>query len=78
MHAPSARVVDVADLPAPYRTSSRAAHLSGREQAERGAIIDALDAAGGNKVHAARELGISRTTLYARMRALGIGAHTAR
>ncbi|MGV9791686.1 sigma-54-dependent Fis family transcriptional regulator [Gordonia sp. ABSL49_1] len=66
------RVVDVAALPERYRTTSRAAHLSGREQAERQAIIDALDRAGRNKVHAARELGISRTTLYARMRALGI------
>ncbi|AZG48277.1 sigma-54-dependent Fis family transcriptional regulator [Gordonia insulae] len=68
----SARVVELADLPADHRTTSRAAHLSGREQAERTAIVDALDRAGGNKVHAARELGISRTTLYARMRSLGI------
>ncbi|MBM7276944.1 Fis family transcriptional regulator [Gordonia rubripertincta] len=67
-----ARVVEAADLPSAYRTTSRAAHLSGREQAERAAIVDALDRAGGNKVHAARDLGISRTTLYARMRALGI------
>ncbi|MDY6811655.1 MAG: helix-turn-helix domain-containing protein [Actinomycetota bacterium] len=70
--ARAARVVEPADLPPGYRTTSRAAHLSGREQAERVAIIDALDHAGGNKVHAARELGISRTTLYARMRSLGI------
>ncbi|MCF3938824.1 helix-turn-helix domain-containing protein [Gordonia sp. Z-3] len=70
--ARAARIVEPADLPPTYRTTSRAAHLSGREQAERVAIVDALDHAGGNKVHAARELGISRTTLYARMRALGI------
>ncbi|GAB99882.1 putative Fis family transcriptional regulator [Gordonia namibiensis NBRC 108229] len=67
-----ARVIEAADLPSGYRTTSRAAHLSGREQAERAAIVDALDRAAGNKVHAARDLGISRTTLYARMRALGI------
>ncbi|MEE3851152.1 helix-turn-helix domain-containing protein [Gordonia sp. LSe1-13] len=67
-----ARVVEPADLPPSHRATSRAAHLSGREQAERVAIIEALDRVGGNKVHAARELGISRTTLYARMRALGI------
>ncbi|MFW0795507.1 helix-turn-helix domain-containing protein [Gordonia sp. CPCC 205515] len=70
--ARAARVVEPGDLPEGYRTTSRAAHLSGREQAERTAIVDALDRAGGNKVHAARELGISRTTLYARMRALGV------
>ncbi|MGV9712902.1 sigma-54-dependent Fis family transcriptional regulator [Gordonia sp. NPDC003424] len=70
--ARAARVVEPADLPDGYRTTSRAAHLSGREQAERTAIVDALERAAGNKVHAARELGISRTTLYARIRALGI------
>ncbi|MFM9377518.1 sigma-54-dependent Fis family transcriptional regulator [Gordonia sp. VNK21] len=64
--------VDVGDLPTEYRTTTRAARLSGREQAERLAIIEALEAAGGNKVHAARALGISRTTLYARIRALGV------
>ncbi|MDL9944824.1 helix-turn-helix domain-containing protein [Gordonia sp. ABSL11-1] len=68
----AARVIEPADLPPAYRTTSRAAHLSGREQAERTAIVEALDRAQGNKVHAARELGISRTTLYARMRALGV------
>lgn len=64
--------VEVTDLPARYRTISRASRLSGREHAERQAIIDALDASGRNKVHAAKSLGISRTTLYARIRALGI------
>lgn len=68
----AARVIEPADLPPAYRMTSRAAHLSGREQAERTAIVEALDRAQGNKVHAARELGISRTTLYSRMRALGV------
>ncbi len=70
--ARGSRTVDVADLPADYRTNSRAARLLGREQAERLAIIEALDAVNGNKSHAAKRLGISRTTLYARVRALGI------
>ncbi|MFW0788850.1 helix-turn-helix domain-containing protein [Gordonia sp. CPCC 205333] len=68
----AARQVDVDDLPSQYRSITRAARLTGREQAERQAIIDALDAAGHNKVHAAKALGVSRTTLYSRIRALGI------
>lgn len=68
----AARVIEFADLPSSYRTTSRAAHLAGREQAERAAIVDALERNAHNKVHAARDLGISRTTLYARIRALGI------
>ncbi|MGC5249292.1 sigma-54-dependent Fis family transcriptional regulator [Gordonia sp. DT219] len=70
--ARAARTIETADLPERYQTTSRASHLAGREQAERQAIIDALEHSGHNKVRAARQLGISRTTLYARMRALGI------
>ncbi|GAC59281.1 MULTISPECIES: sigma-54-dependent Fis family transcriptional regulator [Gordonia] len=66
------RQLTAADLPEGYRGSSRASRLMGLEQAERQAIIDALDAADGNKSHAAKALGVSRTTLYARIRALGI------
>lgn len=65
--------VGVADLPADYRNNTRVSRLLGLEQAERLAIIEALDATDGNKSHAAKRLGISRTTLYARIRALGIG-----
>ncbi|QNJ96518.1 transcriptional regulator (plasmid) [Mycolicibacterium fluoranthenivorans] len=64
--------IDRRDLPARFQHTGRATHLGGRERAERQAIIDALSNASGNKVHAARELGISRSTLYARMKALGI------
>lgn len=71
-HERAARSIEVTDLPPHYRTSTRASRLAGREQAERQAIIDALERCGRNKVHAARDLGISRTTLYARMRALGV------
>jgi transcriptional regulator of acetoin/glycerol metabolism len=35
-------------------------------------IVAALRASEGNKAHAAKRLGISRTTLYNRIRALGV------
>ncbi|WP_024795914.1 sigma-54-dependent Fis family transcriptional regulator [Tomitella biformata] len=60
------------DVPAEYRVSARAARLSDLERAERHTIIGALARHGGNKSHAAAALGISRTTLYARLRALDI------
>nr|WP_221247126.1 helix-turn-helix domain-containing protein [Gordonia humi] len=71
MHRGS-RAVGVVDLPEEYRGSTRASKLMGMEQAERQAILEALEHADGNKSHAAKSLGISRTTLYARIRALGI------
>jgi transcriptional regulator of acetoin/glycerol metabolism len=64
--------VTLNDLPEDYRSTSPARQLPGRERAERDAIVEALRANQGNKVKAARELGISRTTLYARMRALRV------
>ncbi len=70
--ARGSRTVSAGDLPADYRSSTRASKLLGLEQAERTAIVDALATAGGNKSTAAKALGISRTTLYARIRALGI------
>ncbi|NEW40462.1 Fis family transcriptional regulator [Nocardia cyriacigeorgica] len=66
--------IDIADLPESYRFSSRLARLSERDLAERRVIMAALADCGGNKVHAARQLGMSRTTLYARMRTLHIGS----
>jgi transcriptional regulator of acetoin/glycerol metabolism len=44
------------------------------ETAEREAIIKALDAASGNKSEAAEMLGMGRTTLYRRLRQLGLDA----
>lgn len=67
----SARI-NVSDLPEEYRTTARVLRLAGRERAERDAIIEAMRECGGNKVHAAHRLGISRTTPYARLRALDI------
>ncbi|NRI66454.1 Fis family transcriptional regulator [Rhodococcus sp. MS16] len=64
--------IDVTDLPEDYRTTTKVSRLAGREKAERQAIIGALKDCGGNKVHASAQLGISRSTLYTRMRALDI------
>jgi transcriptional regulator of acetoin/glycerol metabolism len=64
--------IDAVDLPARYRGSVKAFRLGGREQAERNAIIGALTSVNGNKLRAAEQLGISRTTLYRRMRLLGV------
>ncbi|MFD2474564.1 sigma-54-dependent Fis family transcriptional regulator [Amycolatopsis silviterrae] len=69
---PYTGVIDLAQLPPAYRGSSRTRQLGGRELAERNAIVTALRASEGNKLRAARELGISRTTLYRRMQALGV------
>jgi sigma-54 dependent transcriptional regulator, acetoin dehydrogenase operon transcriptional activator AcoR len=58
------------DLPATHRVVHAAA--SPLREAEREIIVAALDAAGGNKLQAARALGVSRSTLYNRIRALRI------
>lgn len=55
------------DLPTAYR-SPATRRLTLLEIAERDVIISALRAAKGNKAAAAVELGIGRTTLYARLR----------
>jgi transcriptional regulator of acetoin/glycerol metabolism len=46
--------------------------LARLEQAEARAIMTALREAGGNKHRAAESLGIARSTLYRKVRALGI------
>ncbi|MDA3644213.1 hypothetical protein OU416_09115 [Saccharopolyspora indica] len=58
------------DLPASHRTAP--APASPFREAEREVIVAAIEAAGGNKLQAARALGVSRSTLYNRMRALRI------
>jgi transcriptional regulator of acetoin/glycerol metabolism len=59
------------DLPPEYRLR-RPRGLTFFEQAEFSAIVDALSACRGNKLHAAKRLGISRSSLYRKMGAFGI------
>jgi PAS domain S-box-containing protein len=62
-------------LPEELRGGGRAPERSwreGRREWEARAIRDALEQAGGNRMEAARRLGVHKTTLYRRMRALGI------
>jgi transcriptional regulator of acetoin/glycerol metabolism len=64
--------IALSDLPEQYRCTSPAVPMAALDRAERDVIVMALRNAGGNKVQAARELGVSRTTLYARIRQLRI------
>ncbi|MBM7516874.1 sigma-54-dependent Fis family transcriptional regulator [Nocardioides nitrophenolicus] len=64
--------VVVDELPEAYRTQEPARPLAPIDRAERTVIVAALREHDGNKVKAAQALGISRTTLYAKMRALRI------
>ncbi|GAA1479802.1 transcriptional regulator MimR [Gordonia sinesedis] len=66
------RLIELDDLPERYRHHGRTVGLSVADRVERQSIVDALADCRGNKVHAARLLGISRSTLYSRMRSYGI------
>ena len=66
--------IALSDLPEQYRCTAPAVPMAALDRAERDVIVMALRNAGGNKVQAARELGLSRTTLYARIRQLRITA----
>ncbi|MFE7419985.1 sigma-54-dependent Fis family transcriptional regulator [Rhodococcus sp. NPDC057529] len=64
--------VTVRDLPEQFRTPGRMKTLPPLKRAERDAIEAAMKLSRGNKVHAAAQLGISRSTLYARIREYGL------
>lgn len=65
-------VVTKADLPADVRAQVERHRLSWMERVERDALLAALDASGGNKVQAALELGISRSSLYRKISQFGL------
>jgi transcriptional regulator of acetoin/glycerol metabolism len=67
-------VIERRHLPKHVQQAPPRRHMNLIETAERGAIIRALDAAGGNKSEAAALLGIGRNTLYRKLRHLGLDA----
>lgn len=68
----SAGDITAADLPESHRGNPALRALTPWQQAEHDAIVAALKATGGNKLQAAERLGISRSTLYNRIRVLKI------
>ncbi|WP_228387785.1 MULTISPECIES: sigma-54-dependent Fis family transcriptional regulator [unclassified Nocardioides] len=64
-------VVELEDLPAECRATTRRS-LSRMETLERDAIIEALDLHGGDKAAASESLGMSRATIYRKIRDYGI------
>jgi transcriptional regulator of acetoin/glycerol metabolism len=63
--------VHAADLPAEARSATRR-QLSQLEALERDAIVRSLTTHGGNKTRACAELGMSRATIYRKIRDYGI------
>jgi sigma-54 dependent transcriptional regulator, acetoin dehydrogenase operon transcriptional activator AcoR len=64
--------IRVEDFPAGLLAKAAPRRLTAIEHAELEAIVEALEAAGGNKRDAARRLGIARSTLYRKLRAYGL------
>lgn len=68
----SAGDVTVGDLPVSHQSAGTPSNLGGLERVERDAIMAALADHDGNKMRTAKALGVSRGTLYNRMRSLRI------
>jgi DNA-binding NtrC family response regulator len=66
------REIDLRHFPAEYRGTGTRRHLTSLKRSERESVLDALSVSRGNKKAAADSLGIARSTLYRKMRALGI------
>ena len=69
--------IGAADLPPDVVARAARRPLAMLEQAEARAIMKALRDAGGNKHRAAESLGIARSTLYRKVRSLGLDLSTA-
>lgn len=70
--ATSSGEIEPDDLPPELGVHGTRRRLSPLEAAERDLIVSALIEARGNRVHAAKSLGMGRATLYRRLRAFGI------
>jgi DNA-binding NtrC family response regulator len=70
--AATGREIAVADLPADLRSVSTAAPLTPKDHADRQRINSVLEETGWNRTKAASVLGMSRVTLWKRMRRLGL------
>ena len=66
-------MIDVSDSPPNWARDAAPFRLTPIQTAESDAIAKALRASGGNKVAAASELGISRSSLYRKMQAYRLG-----
>jgi len=67
-------VVQVSDLSISRRPGAKGdSDLRGLQALEKNAVLRALEQTGGNKAAAARELGVTRQTLYNKMKHYGLG-----
>ena len=66
--------ITVDDLPAGYPGAPQGRRLTALDRAEREALVAALRAANGDREAAARDLGISRATIYRKLKRFKINA----